>query len=125
MMRRTLDEVDGAWGDAPPDATGLILRCYALRRKPLEDLTVEDLRLGIGQEIALRHLMPLAIRVLELNPLAEGDMYRGDLLNAVLNVGADFWEANQSLKSEVAHLVDRVDDVDEDLQEAIAGFRTL
>jgi hypothetical protein len=124
MMRRTLDEVDGAWGDAP-DATGLILRCYALRRKPLEDLTVEDLRLGIGQEIALRHLMPLAIRVLELNPLAEGDMYQGDLLNAVLNVGADFWEANQSLKSEVAHLVDRVDDVDEDLQEAIAGFRTL
>ena len=50
----TLDTVDPpAWGPAPPDATPLITRCHELRTKPLRDFTAEDLRIMIGQQVAL------------------------------------------------------------------------
>ncbi|MFF3488461.1 contact-dependent growth inhibition system immunity protein [Streptomyces sp. NPDC002701] len=34
--------------------------------------------------MGLAHLLPLAVEVRRINPLAEGDVYEGDLLAAVL-----------------------------------------
>jgi hypothetical protein len=91
--KRTLDTVDPpAWGPAPPGAAPVIKRCHELRSKPLRDFTVEDLRIMIGQQLALNHLVSLAFERLEPNPLVRGDVYRGDLLASVLGVDAAFWE---------------------------------
>jgi CDI immunity proteins len=91
--KRFLDILDPpAWGPAPPDSTFLIKRCHELRTKPLRDFTVEDLRTMIEQQIALRHLVPLALDRLRRDPLLEGDCYPGDLLASVLGVDAAFWE---------------------------------
>ena len=91
--KRTLDTVDPpAWGPAPPDATLLIKRCHELRTKPLIDFTVEDLRIMIEQRVALDRLVPLALRRLKPEPLAQGDYYPGDLLASVLRVDTAFWE---------------------------------
>ena len=85
----TLDTVDPpAWGPAPPDATSLIKRCHELRTKPLVDFTVEDLRIMIGQQVALGRLVSLALKRLQAEPLVEGDYYPGDLLASVLRVDA-------------------------------------
>ncbi|WP_370027602.1 contact-dependent growth inhibition system immunity protein [Planotetraspora sp. GP83] len=43
--------------------------------KPLADLTIEDLRLLIGQRIGLPCLVPIAVEWLDHDPMAEGDMY--------------------------------------------------
>ena len=51
-----------AWGPAPAEATYLVRRCHEVRNKPLDEFTVEDLRLMIGQQIALQHLVPLALQ---------------------------------------------------------------
>ncbi len=51
--RRTLEELEG--GDKrtePPDDTFLISRCVALRRKPLDEFTTEDLRIMIGKNFS-------------------------------------------------------------------------
>jgi hypothetical protein len=91
--KRTLDSVDPpAWGPASPDATFLIKRCHELRTKPLRDFTVEDLRIMIGQQIALNHLVSLAFERLQPDPLVGGDCYPGDLLASMLRVDAAFWE---------------------------------
>jgi hypothetical protein len=126
--RWTLDELDPpAWGPPPPDATGLMELVYALRPREVESFSVEDLRLAIGQEIALRHLMPLAIRRLEENALAEGDFYPGDLLSAVLRVDESFWSQNPELKRQLCRALDQLDpedeDLDKDLTEKIERFR--
>ncbi|WP_370418757.1 contact-dependent growth inhibition system immunity protein [Streptomyces sp. QH1-20] len=42
------------------------------------------MRLLIGRDVGLAHLLPLALEVLRGDPMAEGDMYEGDLLSAVL-----------------------------------------
>jgi hypothetical protein len=91
--KRDLDTVDPpAWDPAPPDATVLIKRCHQLRTKPLRDFTVEDLRIMIGQQVALNRLVPIALDRLQADPLVEGDYYPGDLLASVLRVDAAFWE---------------------------------
>jgi hypothetical protein len=90
--RRVLDTLDPpAWGPAPPHATFLIKRCHELRTKPLKDFTVDDLRIMIGQQIALRQLVPLALERLQPAALMEAD-YPGDLLAGVLGVDRAFWE---------------------------------
>lgn len=61
--------------------------CYELRHKPLCQLTVENIRLLIGQGVALEYLMPAAIDILHDNPLVEGMHYKGDLLSNVLLAG--------------------------------------
>jgi hypothetical protein len=56
---------------------------------------VEELRLLIGRQQSLRRYVPLAIEILEQNPLAEGDYYPGDLLQAVLSVDPNYWRAHR------------------------------
>lgn len=63
------------WGDAPAGATRLVATMHALRRVPLDALTVEDLRLLIGQHTSLTVLVPRALDSLESDPLIEGDVY--------------------------------------------------
>ena len=45
-----------------------------MRRKPLRDLSDEELRLAIGQQIGLKFLVPVALERLVANPLGCGDM---------------------------------------------------
>jgi hypothetical protein len=105
--KRTLDTVDPpAWGPAPPAATSLIKRCHELRTKPLRDFTLEDLRIMIGQQVALNRLVPLALDRLRPDPLVEGDAYPGDLLASVLRVDTAFWEWSPDVTVEMRKLAE-------------------
>jgi hypothetical protein len=102
-------------------------RCHALRRKPIDEFTVEDLRLMIQQQIGLRFLVPIALQHLREDPLAEGDFYPGDLLAAILRVAGDFWQQKPDLNRELRNVVvalthNRTIDVDPAVQELIAEF---
>ncbi|WP_419905147.1 contact-dependent growth inhibition system immunity protein [Kiloniella sp.] len=80
----TLEQLeDDVWPE-PDFASRLVTTCHKLRKKPLADFDVEDLRIMIGQNIGLRHLLPMAIDKLRKNPLCEGDFYDGDLLSQVI-----------------------------------------
>src|SRR5262245_61829540 len=89
---RTLEELEGGdvWTESP-DATFLMSRCVALRRKPLDEFTTEDLRIMIGQNIGLQYLIPLALDRLTRNLFEAGDFYPGDLLGVVLRSARGFW----------------------------------
>ena len=120
---RTLDELDPpAWGE-PTFDSHLVKTCHALRRKPLREFSIEDLRIMIGQRIGLRWLIPLALEALEAAPLAEGDFYLGDLLAAVLKVGPDLWLGEPVWRSRTEALLDRLPEVPKELNEAVAAFR--
>ncbi|MCX4681869.1 contact-dependent growth inhibition system immunity protein [Streptomyces sp. NBC_01433] len=74
------------------------------------ELTVEDMRLLIGQDIGLPYLLPLALEVLRENRMANGHMYEGDLLSAVLtsnpSVRAEYPELGRELRVIVSKLTD-------------------
>lgn len=84
------------WPTLSGEETTLIKRCHALRKKVLNDFTVEDLRIMTGQNIGLDYLVPLAIGVLSDDLFAEGDYYEGDLLKNVLNIAPRFWTNNKT-----------------------------
>jgi CDI immunity proteins len=83
----------------------LLKRTKELRKVPLDNFTVEDLRLMIEQHLSLDYLIPLAIEKLREDILAEGDMYKGDLLLAVVNARQDFWDKSTEQKGELIELI--------------------
>ena len=125
---RTLEEVEARpWGEPPADASYLVARCHALRRLPLDELEIEDLRMLLGQSIGAPTLVPRALRVLSDDPLAEGDFYRGDLLAAVLRLDDSYWAAHLDQRAALAGIVDRVDlgddhGTDDDLRQLVTSF---
>lgn len=87
---KSLQELDGQdWGE-PTFDSHLVTECHRLRRVPLRDFTVEDLRITIGQQIGLDYLIPLALERLEDDPFAEGAYYPCDLLVSVLRAEVRF-----------------------------------
>jgi hypothetical protein len=105
---KSLQELEGDdWGEPIYDSH-LVQTCHNLRRKPLIEFTVEDLRLMIGQAIGLAYLIPLALDRLEKEPLAEGDLYPGDLLTAVLKIDEQSWFSNRDLLQRFGRIVQQI-----------------
>lgn len=103
-LNRTLEQLDKHIWSEPDYDSHLVKTCHLLRKKPLGDFTVEDLRIMIGQNINLELLIPLAIKQLQENILAEGNFYEGDLLKSVLDSDSIFWINNRKLWSTVKKL---------------------
>ncbi|MFB7669195.1 contact-dependent growth inhibition system immunity protein [Kitasatospora sp. NPDC056138] len=105
--------------------TRLMATVRELRRKPIGDLTVEDIRLLIRQDVGLAYLLPLAVEVLRADPLAEGEMYAGDLLAAVLTRNAEVWSEVPELRWEVRLIVSELADMPSALKRKVEGFLAL
>lgn len=103
-LNSTLEQLDkNVWTESD-FVSHLVMTCHQLRKKPLKNFTVEDLRIMIGQNINLEILIPLAIKQLQRNILAEGNLYEGDLLKSVLDSDTTFWTDNRELWSTVKKL---------------------
>lgn len=92
------------WSE-PEFESHLVNRCHELRKIPLSDFTIEDLRIMIGQGIGLKYLAPLALKELEKDIMVEGDFFPGDLLEKVAKVETKFWEGNVELKAKLQELI--------------------
>lgn len=88
------------------------------------ELAVEDMRLLIGQDTGLPYLLPLALKILRDNPMAEGDMYEGDLLSAVLTRNPAVWTESPELGRELRAIVSALTDPPPDLQQKVERFMT-
>ncbi|OLT09201.1 hypothetical protein BJF78_31185 [Pseudonocardia sp. CNS-139] len=123
-LHRSLEDLDGErWGAAPPGSTRLVAEVHRLRRRPVGELSVEDLRLLVGQGMALDRLVPLALGHLRADPLASGDLYPGDLLCALLRADPAFWHARADLAAELACVVDGLGDPPAEVAAAARWFR--
>lgn len=83
----SIEQLEGRWPAPGPEASRLVRTVDRLRRIPLSELSAEDLRLLLGQREAVSVVLPIALEMIDADPLTCGDMYPGDLLVAVLRVG--------------------------------------
>lgn len=106
MVDRTksIEELEGEVWPAPELESHVVVENHRLRKVPLENLSVEDLRLLVGQKVSLEYTVPLALEFLEENPLAAGAMYRGDLLANVLNLPDGFWQSHPELNNRLVEI---------------------
>lgn len=101
MLNKSLEELDGEdWGEPAYDSY-VVRTCHALRRKPIGDLTTEEIRLAINQNIGLQWLLPLAIENLRKDPFISGDFFEGDLLKVTLSVPSPVWERHRDWQQDV------------------------
>ncbi|MGC4987610.1 contact-dependent growth inhibition system immunity protein [Streptomyces sp. DT193] len=120
---RSLEDLErDRWPAPPADSSRLVSTAHALRCRPIGGLTVENLRLLIGQDVGLAHLLPLALEVLRDDPMAEGDMYEGDLLSAVLTRSPVVRAEWPELARELATILSELTDLPPSLLQATARF---
>lgn len=138
---RSLAWLEGEnWGT--PEFDSYVVRTsHALRRKPLRDLTAEEIRLALGQppfEPSLPYLVPLALELLKDDPLLAVASYDGDLLRNLLRIPESYWAQWPEQKAEATRLAeealriyeaekekaeDRRSKVDDLAIEAVLNFR--
>jgi len=104
---RSIEQLENDYWKDVNFPSSLIERCFAYRKIPISDLSVEQLRLLIGQQIGLSYTIPKAISVLQEDILAEGDYYPGDLLNSLLNLSKDSWNECQGEKLKLTELLNQ------------------
>jgi len=97
----SLEELDGVvWGEADPDATWMVKMIHALRRKPLAQLTDEEVRLAVRQCVGEPFSTELAIHRVERDPLCDGGCYPGDILSALIrNTTERVWQDRPDLQA--------------------------
>ena len=106
MKEKTLEMLENDyWGDPSSDLSRLVRTCYRLRKKPINNLTIEDQRVLLSQRIGIKHILPLTIRSLRENILSEGDFYPGDLLLATLLLDDVYWKKNINQKNELNEII--------------------
>jgi hypothetical protein len=120
---KTLAELEGVATDAPPYDSYVMGTCHRLRKKPIGEFSVEDLRIMIGQNIGLFFLVPLALDILEPDPLVEGDFYPGDLLCALLRADPGYWERHSDQQARLGQIIGRIADVPDDVARELDTWR--
>ena len=94
------------WRDEIPyDDSSVVQHMYYLFHTQARRWTVEDYRYLVEQETALDIILPKVFEILQFDIKADGGFYEGDLLNAVLQINADFWEQHKDLYNTACMLI--------------------
>ncbi|CDR33635.1 contact-dependent growth inhibition system immunity protein [Criblamydia sequanensis] len=107
-LNKSLQDLENSdWGEPKSDSS-LENKCLQLRRVPLMDLKGSDLLRLISQDIGIEYLIPLAIELLRVDPLADRDVYPGSLLGALLEASYKYWDKNPNLREEVEKMYNKI-----------------
>lgn len=97
METKSIEQLEkNIWKNPSEFPTDLVEKCYRYRKISIAELTNEQIRLLISQQIGTKYLIGIALEKLEQNVLTECDFYEGDLLTAVSSIPTEFWSENQS-----------------------------
>lgn len=106
ILNKNLEQLENDYIPIPKKAnvTGLVYNILSLRKKLLINYSVDDLRLCISQNEGLTYLIPIAIPILEKDPLAGNFPFPGALLLSLLRSNKLFWEEHSDYKKRVVNL---------------------
>lgn len=97
METKSIEQLEkDVWKNPSEFPTDMVEKCYRYRKIRIAELTDEQIRLLISQNIGTEYLIGIAIEKLEQNILTECDYYEGDLLMAVSGLPTEFWNENQT-----------------------------
>ena len=108
---RSICQLEGwDWkGETITEDDGMVVyRSYKLTQKPLKDLSPEDIRFLIGQQCGLPYLVPMALEILEKDFFIETEYYKGDLVEALLQIKDDnkydYWPSHTEEKEKFCEM---------------------
>ena len=80
----TIESLEGNVWPEPEYDSALVLAGHALRKKPIGELTLNDLRIAFKEDIGADYLKSVVLDILKKEPAAEATFFEGDLLAAVM-----------------------------------------
>ncbi|WP_337100130.1 contact-dependent growth inhibition system immunity protein [Paenibacillus sp. YIM B09110] len=123
-FNRTLEDLEGeVWGEADFKSS-LVLKSHALRKKPINSLTNEDLRLLISQDLGLTYVISIAIERLSMNPFNSGDLFVGDLLATILKLNKKFLSDNPEIATEIDLIVKNAKEIIKEMETRLENHNT-
>jgi hypothetical protein len=78
----SLEQIEGKW-DEPEFDSGLVMRCHAARKKPIDQLSDLELATLLNQNIGVKHILPEAIRRVAQNQPDDTEYFTGQRKEAV------------------------------------------
>lgn len=107
MNKLSIEQIENDfWEPLHQYPSGLVERCHKYRKIPIQSLSIEQLRTLLSQNIGVNHILELVMETLEKDPLAEGDNYKGDLLNSTSRINTDFWRNMPELAIKFKRIVE-------------------
>lgn len=88
---KSIEELENTYWEDSDFHSYAVQKSQKARKKPLSQLSHEEIRLLIGQKIGLSYLIPIALSILHETPLIEVSFYEGDLLSQLLRLSDDDW----------------------------------
>jgi len=103
----------------------MVRSVHELRRRAVKDLSVEDLRRLIAQDVGLQWLLPVALEFLrETAPQeVETGWYDDDLLSAVLTRKESVWRSAPQLARHLDKTVGMLADLSPYVQREVEDYR--
>ena len=90
----SIEELENdVWGE-PAFGSYIVTVCHKARKKPIKSLSDEEIRCLIGQKTGLRYLLPIAVEILQKEPLIGITYFEGDLLLTLLRLDRGDWADN-------------------------------
>ncbi|MCM1315328.1 MAG: contact-dependent growth inhibition system immunity protein [Alistipes senegalensis] len=96
MENQSIEELENDYWNETEFSSYVSETCHRARKKPIAKLSYEEIRLMTGQKIGLKYLLPIAVSILEKNPLIEVTFFNGDLLKELLRLDIAEWKDNKT-----------------------------
>ncbi|WP_313149777.1 contact-dependent growth inhibition system immunity protein [Streptomyces echinatus] len=123
---RSIEQLEGErWPDPPQESTTLVRSVHQLRQRAIKDLSVEDLRRLISQDVGLHWLLPVALDFLRETAPQEAatGWYDDDLLSAVLTRRESVWRDNPRLARHLDETVRMLTDLSSHIKREADSYR--
>ncbi len=95
-MSKTIEALENDFWDEPTYPASFVLKTHELRKKPIDDFTIEDLRFMIGENEGTDILLPITLDRLKDSPLAKSYVYPEFLLFSVISLPKEYWETKKN-----------------------------
>ncbi len=115
----SLDEIEGSNQKYCNLSSGLIEKCMVARTRKIKELSAEEVRILMSQNIGLEYIVPFSLDILEKEPLIFGGLYKGDLLVALLNVDKSFWIKNPKWNNRLMEITIEIEEIYNTISEDI------
>lgn len=92
---RSIEELENVYWEDSDFPSYVVQTSQKARKKPISQLSNEEIRLLIGQKIGLEYLIPAALSVISKDPIIEVAFYEGDLLSELLRLSENDWNNNK------------------------------
>ena len=79
-MKPTIESLEGKVWPEPDFQSSFVVTAHALRKKPLDQLTPNDLRVAFKEDVGADFLKDLILSVLQVEPAIDSAFFEGDLL---------------------------------------------